>query len=99
MNFDHRIPRNWTCETVTIGGQKFVTCCLQLIFPSVCTAVRESSLSGGGYSSGGEANSSKYTPHYESKWAVLPIRILLFIPPARLRRWDAPGELYLYRLY
>ena len=60
-----RIPEELTCETVTIGGQKFVTFAVDSFSPFALLYEKAAS-SGGGYSSGGGSNSSKYTLHYES---------------------------------
>ena len=60
-----RIPEELTCETVTIGGQKFVQFAVDSFSPFALLYEKAAS-SGGGYSSGGGSNSSKYTLHYES---------------------------------
>ena len=60
-----RIPEELTCETVTIGGQKFVKFAVDSFSPFALLYEKAAS-SGGGYSSGGGSNSSKYTLHYES---------------------------------
>ena len=60
-----RIPEELTCETVTIGGQKFVKFAVDSFSPFALLYEKAAS-SGGGYSSGGGSSSSKYTLHYES---------------------------------
>ncbi len=60
-----RIPEELTCETVTIGGQKFVQFAVDSFSPFALLYEKAAS-SGGGYSSGGGSSSSKYTLHYES---------------------------------
>ena len=54
-----RIPEELTCETVTIGGQKFVTFAVDSFSPFALLYEKAAS-SGGGYSSGGGSNSPRY---------------------------------------
>ena len=55
-----RIPEELTCETVTIGGQKFVKFAVDSFSPFALLYERAASSGGGG------SSSSKYTLHYES---------------------------------
>ena len=60
-----RIPEELTCETVTIGGQKFVKFAVDSFSPFALLYEKAAS-SGGSSSGGGSSSSSKYTLHYES---------------------------------
>ena len=60
-----RIPEKLTCETVTIGGQKFVKFAVDSFSPFALLYEKAAS-SGGSSSGGGSSSSSKYTLHYES---------------------------------
>ena len=55
-----RIPEELTCETVTIGGQKFVKFAVDSFSPFALLYEKAASSGGGG------SSSSKYTLHYES---------------------------------